>query len=68
MSGSIRVRFAPSPTGALHVGGARTAIYNWAFARRHGGTFILRIDATDVERSTARNTHKITPPPSNGSA
>ncbi len=59
MSDSIRVRFAPSPTGALHVGGARTAIYNWAFARRHGGTFILRIDDTDVERSTARNTAQI---------
>ena len=46
-----RVRFAPSPTGSLHVGGARTALYNWLFARRHGGTFILRIEDTDVERS-----------------
>ena len=43
----VRVRFAPSPTGKLHIGGARTAIYNWAFARANGGTFILRIDDTD---------------------
>jgi glutamyl-tRNA synthetase len=55
----VRVRFAPSPTGALHIGGARTAIYNWAFARRMGGTFILRIDDTDAERSTAENTGQI---------
>jgi nondiscriminating glutamyl-tRNA synthetase len=48
----IRVRFAPSPTGYLHVGGARTAIFNWAFARRRGGVFVLRIEDTDVERST----------------
>ncbi len=47
----IRVRFAPSPTGYLHVGGARTALYNWLFARRHGGAFILRIEDTDVDRS-----------------
>ncbi len=46
-----RVRFAPSPTGYLHVGGARTAIFNWLFARREGGTFILRIEDTDVERN-----------------
>lgn len=59
MSHSVRVRFAPSPTGALHVGGARTAIYNWAFARRYGGTFILRIDDTDPERSTPENTAQI---------
>lgn len=52
---SVRVRFAPSPTGKLHVGGARTAIYNWAFARAHGGTFILRIDDTDPTRSTSEN-------------
>jgi glutamyl-tRNA synthetase len=56
---SVRVRFAPSPTGALHVGGARTAIYNWAFARRMGGVFILRIDDTDPERSTEANTKQI---------
>ena len=48
----VRSRFAPSPTGYLHIGGARTALYAWAFARRHGGTFILRIEDTDVERST----------------
>ncbi len=48
-----RVRFAPSPTGYLHVGGARTALFNWLFARRHGGVFILRIEDTDVERSSA---------------
>lgn len=52
----VRVRFAPSPTGKLHVGGARTAIYNWAFARALGGTFVLRIEDTDPERSTAENT------------
>lgn len=59
MPDPVRVRFAPSPTGALHVGGARTAIYNWAFARRNGGVFILRIDDTDPERSTAENTAQI---------
>lgn len=59
MSQHVRVRFAPSPTGALHVGGARTAIYNWAFARTSGGTFILRIDDTDSERSTRANTEQI---------
>ena len=48
-----RVRFAPSPTGYLHVGGARTALFNWLFARRHGGAFVLRIEDTDVERSSA---------------
>ena len=48
----IRVRFAPSPTGYLHVGGARTALFNWLFARRHGGTFVLRIEDTDAERSS----------------
>lgn len=48
-----RVRFAPSPTGFLHVGGARTALFNWLFARRHGGVFILRIEDTDVERSSS---------------
>ena len=47
----LRVRFAPSPTGKLHVGGARTALFNWAFARRHGGVFLLRIEDTDRERS-----------------
>ena len=48
-----RVRFAPSPTGYLHVGGARTALFNWLYARRHGGTFVLRIEDTDVQRSSA---------------
>ncbi|GFP18757.1 glutamyl-tRNA synthetase [Candidatus Hakubella thermalkaliphila] len=47
----VRVRFAPSPTGYLHVGGARTAIYNWLFARQHGGKFILRIEDTDISRN-----------------
>jgi glutamyl-tRNA synthetase len=50
---SPRVRFAPSPTGFLHVGGARTALFNWLFARRHGGVFVLRIEDTDEERSSA---------------
>jgi glutamyl-tRNA synthetase len=49
---TIRTRFAPSPTGYLHIGGARTALFSWAYARKHGGTFILRIEDTDVERST----------------
>lgn len=48
----IRTRFAPSPTGFLHIGGARTALFSWAYARRHSGTFILRIEDTDVARST----------------
>jgi glutamyl-tRNA synthetase len=47
-----RVRFAPSPTGYLHIGGARTALFNWLFARRHGGVFVLRIEDTDTERSS----------------
>ena len=51
----VRVRFAPSPTGWLHVGGARTAYFNWLYARKHGGTFVLRIEDTDVERSTAES-------------
>ena len=48
----IRTRFAPSPTGYLHIGGARTALFSWAYARKHGGKFILRIEDTDLERST----------------
>ena len=52
MLGVVRVRFAPSPTGYLHVGGARTALFNWLYARRHGGTFVLRIEDTDAERSS----------------
>ena len=55
----IRVRFAPSPTGYLHVGGARTALYNWLFARRHGGVFILRIEDTDSDRSKPELTEAI---------
>ena len=49
---TVRVRFAPSPTGALHIGGVRTALFNWLFARHHKGTFILRIEDTDQARST----------------
>ncbi|MBX3680777.1 MAG: glutamate--tRNA ligase [Rhodocyclaceae bacterium] len=52
MTTQIRTRFAPSPTGFLHIGGARTALFSWAFARRHGGQFILRVEDTDVARST----------------
>ena len=52
MSDTPRLRFAPSPTGYLHVGGARTALFNWLYARRHGGVFILRIEDTDRERSS----------------
>ncbi|MDQ2659305.1 MAG: glutamate--tRNA ligase [Verrucomicrobiota bacterium] len=52
MNPSIRVRFAPSPTGFLHIGGARTALFNWLFARRHGGTFVLRVEDTDKARNT----------------
>ena len=47
----VRTRFAPSPTGYLHIGGVRTALFNWLFARHHGGQFILRIDDTDVRRN-----------------
>src|SRR5207302_9129746 len=50
----VRVRFAPSPTGHLHVGNARTALFNWLFARQKGGSYILRIEDTDVERSEER--------------
>src|SRR5919199_1323111 len=55
----MRVRFAPSPTGALHIGGARTALYNWLVARHEGGTFVLRIEDTDRERSTPENVEQI---------
>ena len=55
----LRVRFAPSPTGYLHVGGARTALFNWLLARKQGGTFILRIEDTDVERSTQESVDAI---------
>jgi len=56
---SIRVRFAPSPTGFLHIGSARTALFNWLFAKHHGGTYILRIDDTDEQRSTEESMREI---------
>ncbi len=56
---SIRTRFAPSPTGYLHIGGARTALFSWLYARKHGGTFILRIEDTDLERSTVESVNAI---------
>ena len=56
---TIRTRFAPSPTGALHIGGARTALFSWALAQHFGGTFVLRIEDTDVERSTPENVTEI---------
>jgi glutamyl-tRNA synthetase len=59
MAADVRVRFAPSPTGHLHVGGARTALFNWLFARHHGGAFILRIEDTDRSRSTEANIDSI---------
>ncbi|MFA6030365.1 MAG: glutamate--tRNA ligase [Elusimicrobiota bacterium] len=59
MTQNIRVRFAPSPTGYLHIGGARTALFNWLFARRHKGTFILRIEDTDEVRSTPESVSAI---------
>jgi len=55
----VRTRFAPSPTGFLHIGGARTALFSWAYARRHGGKFILRIEDTDLERSTGDSVNAI---------
>jgi glutamyl-tRNA synthetase len=55
----VRTRFAPSPTGFLHIGGARTALFSWAYARRHGGKFVLRIEDTDLERSTKESVQAI---------
>ncbi len=55
----VRTRFAPSPTGYLHIGGARTALFSWAFARKHGGKFVLRIEDTDLERSTQESVQAI---------
>src|SRR5215211_6599662 len=55
----IRVRYAPSPTGRLHVGGVRTALFNWLFARKNGGTFVLRIEDTDLERSTEESVEQL---------
>ena len=51
MTQEVRVRYAPSPTGHLHIGGARTALFNYLFARHHGGKFIVRIEDTDIERN-----------------
>ncbi|WP_438316255.1 glutamate--tRNA ligase [Candidatus Caldatribacterium sp. SIUC1] len=59
MSETVRVRFAPSPTGFLHLGGARTALFNWAFARKYGGVFVLRIEDTDLSRSTEESVRVI---------
>ena len=56
---TIRTRFAPSPTGYLHIGGARTALFCWLYARKHGGTFVLRIEDTDLERSNAESVNAI---------
>src|SRR5690554_3434008 len=56
---TVRARFAPSPTGYLHIGGARTALFSWLHARKHGGQFILRIEDTDLERSTAESVNAI---------
>src|SRR5262249_14360505 len=56
---SVRTRFAPSPTGTLHLGSARTALFSFLYARRHGGRFVLRIEDTDRERSTEESTRAI---------
>ena len=55
----IRTRFAPSPTGYLHIGGARTALFSYLYARRHGGDFVLRVEDTDLERSTPESVNAI---------
>ena len=55
----VRVRFAPSPTGYLHIGGARTALFNWLFARKMGGKLVLRIEDTDIERLTEDSVSQI---------
>ena len=55
----VRTRFAPSPTGDLHIGSVRTALFSWAYARKHGGKFILRIEDTDLERSTEASVQAI---------
>ena len=59
MSDPVVTRFAPSPTGYLHIGGARTALFNWLYARGRGGTFLLRIEDTDRARSTPEATRAI---------
>ena len=58
-NGKVRTRFAPSPTGFLHIGGARTALFNWLYTRRCGGAFVLRIEDTDQARSTDESTRAI---------
>ncbi len=59
LANNIKVRFAPSPTGPLHIGGARSALFNWLYARHHGGTFIVRIEDTDLERSSRESEENI---------
>ena len=59
MGSHVKVRFAPSPTGYLHIGGARTALFNWLFARNNKGIFLLRIEDTDQQRSTDEATQAI---------
>ena len=59
MAAPVRVRFAPSPTGYLHIGGVRSALFNWLFARHHKGTFVLRIEDTDASRSTDESVKEI---------
>src|SRR5258706_318971 len=59
MSEAVRVRFPPSPTGHLHVGGARTALFNWLYARHHQGVYVLRIEDTDRSRSTEEYTQSL---------
>jgi glutamyl-tRNA synthetase len=56
---TVRVRFAPSPTGYLHIGSARSALFNWLYARKVGGKFLLRIEDTDLQRSTEESTRSI---------
>src|SRR5919112_1929394 len=56
---TVRVRFAPSPTGYLHIGSARTALFNWLYARKEGGKFLLRVEDTDIQRSTDESTRSI---------
>ena len=56
---SVRVRFAPSPTGYLHIGAARSALFNWLYAKKTGGKFLLRIEDTDLQRSTEESTRSI---------
>ena len=62
MNEPVVTRFAPSPTGFLHIGGGRTALFNWLYARRHGGKMLLRIEDTDRERSTAAAINAMTKP------